>query len=206
MRDSTKTLSKLKLNGLQCSSLHTNLIILSQKTTRWITHKLPLVNPYQLFPVTCLHMPRKVGQKDLTHGFPQDWSEADQPGGPWIILWAYSENTCNICLCWVIKDLPAPPWIFTDDQNWHHYDTVSSAPLGAAHQVPRTHMAHTLSSSPSLCFHLLPTAVSSLNPASKHSGPEYLTAKELSIKALSTSGESVPTIAHSATSFSRVFV
>lgn len=145
---------------------------------RQVRHSLPLVNPYWLFPVTFLHVPRKVYQKDLTHNCLWLWSEADQPVGPWITLWAYFEDKCNICLSQVIRDLPAPPWLFKDDQDWHHYNTASSAPLGEAHQVPWTHTAQILS----LCFHLLLIAVSFLNPASKHRGPGDLTAADLGIK------------------------
>lgn len=75
---------------------------------RWVTQNLPLVNPYWLFPVTFFHMPRKVYQKDLTHDHPRDWSEADQPVGPWITLWTYFEDKPNICLCEVISNIPAP--------------------------------------------------------------------------------------------------
>lgn len=150
---------------------------------RRVRRNLPLVNPYWPFPVTFLHMPRQVYQKDLTHNCPWDWSEADQPVGPWIILWAYFEDKCNmICLWQVIRDVPAPPWLFKDGQDWHHCDTATSAPLGAGHQVLWTHTAQIPASNPSLCFHLLLTAVSSLNPASKNRSPGDRTAEDFGIK------------------------
>lgn len=122
--------------------------ILSQKTTMWVRHNLHLVNPSSLFPVTFLHAQKGVHLKDLTHNCPQEWREYDQLEGPQIILWVCLEDKCNTCLCDVIRHITTPPR--------HHYDTASSAPLGAARQVPRTHMAQILSIPRSLfiCFRL----------------------------------------------------
>lgn len=190
--DSIKTGGELKPNGLRCSSSSTNPITLSEDTRRCVKHNLPSVNPHWLLPVTFLYTPRKVYQEDLR-------TEADQPAGPCITMWAYSEDKCSFCLCLVIRDIPAPPRLASP---WHSQLSTS----GCTYQVPWTHMTQILSSSPSLCFPLLLTAVSSLNSASKHRAPGDLTTEDLGIKALNIWGRTVPTITHSATSFNGAFV
>lgn len=52
-----------------------------------------------------LHMARNVLQKDLLQDFPRNLSEAVPPVVSQIILLAFCEGGCNICLSSVVRDL-----------------------------------------------------------------------------------------------------
>lgn len=144
---------------------------------RRVRHNLPLVNPHWLTSQAQKGIPKGADPR-LSLQLKWGWPACRSPDYPLGLFWRQVQHLP----CQVIRHLPAPLWLFKDDQNWHHYDTVSSAPLGAAHQVPWTHMVQILSSNPSPCFHLLPIAVSSLNPAPIPRGPGDLTAEDLGIK------------------------
>lgn len=94
-------------------------------------------------PNHLLRMAINLFQHDLLYDFHREQTEADWPVIPQIVVLAFLEDVCNICISPVIGNSPS---ISMTCQRWEQPDLP--APLDAACWFPGTCMGWALSSNP----------------------------------------------------------